>query len=66
MKELAAYLKVNPNPDRGYPVLLSPKRNWRRQAFLANTLCQLITKLEDHRDTGGNDPFGSILFHSLA
>ena len=41
-KEVAAYLKANPTPDRGYPVLVSQKGNRKRQGFSANTLCQLI------------------------
>ena len=41
-KELAAYLKANPAPDRSYPVLVSQKGNGKRRGFSANTLCQLI------------------------
>ena len=39
-KELAAYLKANPAPDRSYPVLVSQKGNGKRRGFSANTLCQ--------------------------
>jgi integrase/recombinase XerD len=49
-KEVAAYLKANPAPDRSYPVLVSQKGNSKRQGFSANTLCQLINCI--YREAG--------------
>lgn len=49
-KEMAAYLKANPAPDRSYPVLISQKGNGKRRGFSANTLCQLINGI--YREAG--------------
>jgi integrase/recombinase XerD len=49
-KEVAAYLKANPAPDRSYPVVVSQKGNRQRRGFSANTLCQLINTI--YREAG--------------
>ena len=49
-REVAAFLKATPAPDRSYPVLVSQKGNGQRRGFSANTLCQLINGI--YRDAG--------------
>lgn len=49
-KEVAAYIKANPAPERTYPVLVSQKGNGKRPGFSANTLCQLINTI--YREAG--------------
>jgi len=49
-KEVAAYIKANPAPDRNYPLLISQKGNGNRRSFSANTLCQLINTI--YRESG--------------
>ena len=49
-KEVAAYIKASPDPDRSSPVLISQKGNRKRRGFSPNTLCQLINTI--YREAG--------------